>query len=127
MTEYQKIADKFRKLGDYSLLALSKLAHIVPSDGIKYIEKRTGVSATAQMEDSSIFEAMEGTALALYGIMTVNPIAAVGGSFMALEAVVSRGVFKDEPSASLVVEVPYQIGKAIYNRAKTRYLKVRPQ
>ncbi len=127
MTEYQTIADKFKKIGDYGLLALSKLAHIVPSDGIKYIEKRTGVSVTTQMEDSSIFEAMEGSALALYGIITVNPIAAVGGSFMAIEAVIPRGVFKDEPSASLVVEVPYQIGKAIYKRATASYLNVRLQ
>ncbi len=126
MTEYQTIADKFKKVGDCSLLALSKLAHIVPSDGIKYIEKRTGVSATTQMEDSSIFEAMEGTALALYGIIALNPIAACAGSFMALEAIVPRALV-DEPIASLVVEVPYQIGKAIYKRAKASYLKVRLQ
>ncbi len=123
MGTYAKITNAFKKVGDYSLLTLSEIAHVVPRDGMELIEKKTGVSVNEQMTKSQVSEALEGAAFIGYGLLTFNPIATVAGVAMESDMMLRSTIdaVKGWRSASLAVEVPYQAGKLLYTGGKRAY------
>lgn len=109
---------------DYGLLGLSCLTPLIPCDVQKYLEKETGVTTKKQMAYSLVSEATEGAALMVIGAIT-NPIAIPIGfavyvdNVLRKDAVFKDGVIKDS-TASIVVEIPYRLGRKI----KTRFDKL---